>query len=584
MRLFSPSEFIIKALAAFKRFPVTLIWVILFTLLLVVLTERDVDDIFETYNNISLTAILGVSWLIGTQFYIEQFKRKGLWWIKVIIILLLVAFYFTLPDYDFQNNNETPYIRWFVLLIVGHLALLFAPFITVWHPKAYWNYLADMLMAIARSALFSGVFYLGIVLALLAIEYLFGVKINGRRYFQLFLLCLGIINTWVYLSDFPKEVQHNIHLHFHKAIEVFVKFILIPLAALYITILYAYALKICIQWELPKGWVSYLIIALAGLLFIIQFIIHPLKATHTSRVFKNFQPLAYWLLLPLLILFYAAIYKRVSDYGITEARYFLIVIAIFITGATLYLLFSRKQQLRFLPIALAVMGLLSTFGFWGAFSVSKRSQMDEFEKMYTAFAKAENKKNSDPESYRRFSSITRYLVEHDAAEDLKPIIGYNPVEKHTDVATWKLSNYILKDLGYKMTASDIEKKRVHFNNASSAAYDIRGYDWKQDFHFNLNGQSEYIEEGFSMLLNGKEILITTQDSTALTIPTQAFLKQLEGEDINKPINDRDKLTLRKTNDLVDVKIIFNSINLKVDGGGQRVINYASGSVLLKVKK
>ena len=235
-------------------------------------------------------------------------------------------------------------------------------------------------------------------------------------------------------------------------------------------------------------------------------------------------------------------------------------------------------------MALAVMGLLSTFGFWGAFSVSKRSQMDEFEKMYTAFEKAENKENSDPIAYRRFSSITSYLVVHDAAEDLKPIIGYNPVEKHTDVNTWKLSNYILKDLGYKMTASDIEKKRVHFNNASSAAYNIRGYDWKQDFHFNLNGQSEYIEEGFSMMLNGKEILITTQDSTALTIPTQAFLKQLESEDINKPINDRDKLTLRKTNGLVDVKIIFNSINLKVDGGGQRVINYASGSVLLKVKK
>ena len=95
MRLFSPSEFMIKALAAFKRFPVTLIWVILFTLLLVVLAERDIDDIFETYNNISLTAVLGVSWLIGTQFYIEQFKRKGLWWIKVVILLLLFAFYFT---------------------------------------------------------------------------------------------------------------------------------------------------------------------------------------------------------------------------------------------------------------------------------------------------------------------------------------------------------------------------------------------------------------------------------------------------------------------------------------------------------
>src|SRR5690606_2926956 len=114
-----------------------------------------------------------------------------------------------------------------------------------------------------RSAFFSGVLYIGLVLALLAIQALFNVSIPDRRFGQLFVFCLGIMNTWVYLSDFPKKVISLTDIYFNKPLEVFVKYILIPLILLYIVILYAYGFKIIFQWELPKGWVSYLVTALA---------------------------------------------------------------------------------------------------------------------------------------------------------------------------------------------------------------------------------------------------------------------------------------------------------------------------------
>lgn len=587
MKLFSLSEFSSKALAAFKRFPFTLVWVIVSAFVLVAFVEQDADSIFEECRNITLIAILGVSWLIGAQFYVEQFKNKQLWWIKIIVLLLLIGFYFLLPEYNATDYNQDniPYIRWVLFILAGHLALFFAPFITVWHPKAYWNYLGNMMIAIARSALFSGVLYLGLVLAMLAVQYLFDVEIKGYRYFQLFIICLGIVNTWVYLSDFPKEIQHDIHLTFYKATEVFVKFILIPLAALYIIILYAYAFKILLQWELPKGWVSYLITALAELLFIIQFIIHPVRITHESRLIRKFQPLVYWLLLPLLILLYAAIYKRVADYGITEARYFLIIIALFITGATLYLIFSRKQQLRYLPVVLAIFAMMGSFGFWGAFSVSERSQLREFGEVYNAFAKMDSTTISR-ENGDRFRSITRYLTDRDAYDEITEILGYNPKVAFPEADEWNLSNVILDSLNIsteKTTA--FQTSRYWYSNVEDI--NIENYQWSRQITLDNNYQKRTSIQGYTLQWseNDQWIEIREEENILITIPLIELVQNLKALDRNKNTGvPQNVMSIKGSNDTITVQIYFSSITLSDLTSKIPKIQFIEGTVLLKIKE
>lgn len=587
MKLFSPTEFSKKATEAFKRFPFVIMWVILAAIALIAFANEDVDVIFEERNNFTLTAILGVSWLIGAQFYIEQFKRKGLWWIKIIVIILLGLFYYYLPVYDPDTTvrDGTPYIRWVLYFITGHLALLFAPFVTVWHPKAYWNYLSSMFVAISRSILFSGVLFLGLVLAMLAIQYLFGIEIQGKRYFQLFIACLGIVNTWVYLSDFPKEIQHTIHLNFHKAIEVFVKFILIPLAGLYIIILYAYAFKILIQWELPKGWVSYLITILSGLLYIIQSLIHPVRIGHESRLIRKFQPLVYWLLLPLLILLYVAIYKRISDYGVTEARYFLCIIAVFISGATLYLIFSRKQELRYLPIALAIFTLGSSFGPWGVFSVSKTSQIHEFEEMYTAFAKAKKNTTITKEEYSRFKSITSYLHNRDAIHELKPIIGYNPETTFTTINSWEIASKIIDSLGLNARDNEIENRSLHYTYTQDKAISVKYYQWGKNFYLRADNVPANIVDGYSIQLskNGQFIHLLKNDSILIELSAKELLVKLQDKDASTNIEELEKMQLQGSSNAIDISVHFTSLNLRKDSGSL-IINYARGIVLLNIKE
>lgn len=586
MKLFTPTELSTKAAEAFRRFPFVLVWVTVSTMVLIVFANEDVDVIFEEGSRVTLIAALGVPWLIGAQFYIEQFKRKGLWWIKMLIIALLILMYYILPIYDPDTpvRDVSPYTRWALYFITGHLTLLFAPFITVWHPKAYWNYVSNIFTAICRSALFSGVLFLGLVLAMLAVQYLFAVDIHGKRYFQLFLLCLGIINTWVYLSGFPKDIQHAIHLNFYKGIEVFVKFILIPLAALYIVILYAYFLKILVQWELPKGWVSYLITILSGLLFLIQGVIHPVRISHESLLIKKFQPLAYWLLLPLLILLYVAIYKRISDYGVTEARYFLILVALFITGATLYLLISRKQQLRYLPIALAILALGSSFGPWGAFSMSKKSQLAAFKKVYTAFAKAEKNTPLSTQEYNRFKSITSYLYNRDGLKSASSILGYDPLTTFTNINYWQITDKIIDSLGLKVENRYDLPLRYYTYEQDQALF-IGGYQWSKNFYFTTSNASHEIAKGYRMQLSsdGQSVKILKGDTPILELPAEELIRQLQDESPDIPIQILTKMQLQGSTAAIDVHLHFNTLNVR-DDAGILTINDAQGVALLNVKE
>lgn len=566
MKLLSLSEFIGKATEAFKRFPVTLIWAIVSTIIVVGLIEKDISYLFEENNRILLVMILGVSWLIGSQFYIEQFKRaKQLWWIKIIVALAVIGVYFILPPNDRAVNGPTPYIRWGLFLLAGHLSLFFAPFLTTWHPKAFWNYLSNIIIAIGRSVLFSGVLFLGLALALLAVQYLFNAAIDEKRYGQLFVICLGIVNTWVYVSDFPKKIQHSIHMHFNKATEVFVKFILIPLASLYMIILYAYALKIVLNWELPKGWVSYLISALAGLILLIQLIIHPIRITHESRLIRRFQPLFYWLFLPLLLLLYVAIFKRVSDYGITEARYFLILLAAFITVTMLYLIFSRKQQLRFLPMGLCVLSLLGSFGFWGAFSVSKWSQMKQFKEVYSAFAKADTN-TITREKADRFVSIVHYLDERGVLHKTKEITGYNPKEVFPDASPWNIGDEMMKKQGIIALVSPTNYAFKHFNADDSKAINVEGYTWMKTMYLTKDSS----DRDYSHILNEYRFFIHAENDAIQISKNQQKVLSLPITSLRTSMFQRtegavyaippDEMMIQGENDSIQVKMYFEELN------------------------
>ena len=112
-----------------------------------------------------------------------------------------------------------------------------------------------------------------------------------------------------------------------QILKFFTQFVLIPLLLIYVTILYFYAGKILINWELPRGWVSYLILifSLFGLLSFL--LVHPIAQKKENLWIYSFNRWFYFVLIPLIGLLFWAILYRINLYGITHGRYYVLLLA-----------------------------------------------------------------------------------------------------------------------------------------------------------------------------------------------------------------------------------------------------------------
>jgi hypothetical protein len=81
-------------------------------------------------------------------------------------------------------------------------------------------------------------------------------------------------------------------------------------------------------------------------------------------------------------LLFVAIFTRVLQYGYTEARYFVLLISVWLTTVVFYFIFSKRATIKFIPISLFAFGVIALiFPYFNAFSVSKRSQENELKQI-----------------------------------------------------------------------------------------------------------------------------------------------------------------------------------------------------------
>lgn len=324
---------------------------------------------------ITLTASIGISLAFGVAMLSQRFDKAWLW--NVLTLLFLGLFYFlVLPSEEGDFTEKYVYIL-IPCYILSHLFVAIAPFFKKNQEEfSFWYYNKTLFVNFFLTLVFTAILCGGIQLAILAISYLFSlnwdIEVYIRVYFGIIILGSALIYSLFHVDGLTKMEEVS---PYPIVIAFFTQFILIPLLLLYATILYFYAIKIIWLWELPRGWVSYMILAYAVLGIFALLLVHPLIQGQSKSWVNIFKKLFYYTMIPLLILLYVAIGKRILDYGFTEARYFVLILAFWLSFISFYFVISKKTSLKIIPKSLFVMGIVTiTIPYVNAYSLSIRSQ------------------------------------------------------------------------------------------------------------------------------------------------------------------------------------------------------------------
>lgn len=381
MKFPSLSQLQNDAVTAINRFPLSLVSAGFGSFLFIYLIEIDQFQQNLELVNLLLTFALGIPLFFCVDIYSEKKKLKPthqkIGWVIALIILIII--FLSFPRENTFTTTRVPYIRYLVYNLTTHLLVAFVGYLKEKEDHAFWKFNESLFLRIALGALYSIVLYTGISLALGAIHLLFSLKIEPETYFQIFILVMGLFNTWFFLAGIPKNKEKIISPEsYPKGLKVFTQFILIPLLLVYLTILYFYGGKIILTWDWPKGIVSYMIIAISVLGIFTYLLLFPIRDLKESSWIKTFYRAFYFLLFPLIVLLFLAIGIRVQEYGLTVNRYIILLMGIWLTFIALYFIFG-KAKIKTIPISLAAFMIFGSFGPWSMFNLSESNQLDRLE-------------------------------------------------------------------------------------------------------------------------------------------------------------------------------------------------------------
>ncbi|AMP97357.1 hypothetical protein AY601_0395 [Pedobacter cryoconitis] len=617
-----------------KRFPFEMLFAFIATLASIAYIELEsLNYLKESWcKRVLMTAVLGLVISLATTLFCESRSIKTPQkFIYNLIAALLTALLFFAFD---PLVNAADVVRFFLLALAGHLLVAFAAFTKLDAIQGFWQFNKTLFLHFLTSMLYSAALYAGIAAAIGAMNLLFGVDFKHDTFYILWVCITGIFNTVFFLSGVPDDFSKlNQDFSYPKGLKIFTQYVLIPLATLYVVILLAYEIKILIQWRLPKGLVSNLILGYAVFGILSLLLIFPIREKAENKWIKTFARTFYFLMLPLLLLLFIALGTRISLYGFTEPRYFLTLLACWLLFITFYFLLSKKQNIKVIPISLCLLTLLSIYGPQSAFSVSTYSQKTILLRIFKDNHAFENGKfvrinKISKENGEKAVATLEYLVSHNNFEVLQPYVTQNlktvsdslskakdsyghlrtsRYEVQDQKMRWIISYFGLKKFSgqrfYFDHADQDEQKHYILNNIKQGITVVNGYDFIIDqTNINYNdANSHYIIDKISIETAVKKpgiLQIRLADDIAIfnineltgdlikqESKLKPYLQKPDGDNPPQYILPSAFLSFTKNTKNFTITFEIKTIEFSIDKSKKNVeLNYTTGIYLIKKKK
>ncbi len=348
-----------------ERFPLTVVFAFALTVCMMILDWKGYHGISKEWKFFMIWyPATGIALSLSLSLWLEE--HKGRWGYLLASALIHIAWIgvsvLLMRNYDMLGYAPYTYVV-VALIATLTLSLLVLSFFSDRTDVAFWNFSLHSIGAVCTAFIVSGIVCGGLELLVVGIEKLFGVSVNSHCYSNIAIVCFCLLAPILLIQAVPGGAQkHDAQpIEMSRLIENAVTMLFMPIAAAYLVTLYCYAAKILFTWQLPDGWVSWLVTASMAAMVIIFMMVYPYierasqSASGWNRMAVRFitrrMPI---LMLPLLLLMSIGIARRISDYGITVLRVYLVMFNLWCYAVCIVLIIRRNAGILWIPVSLVL--------------------------------------------------------------------------------------------------------------------------------------------------------------------------------------------------------------------------------------
>ena len=336
--------------------------------------------------------------------------------LSVIAGLALAAYGFYYTPTEAYHLNSTYWYRTILILLVTHLGIALTPLLATSSKESLWSFNLKLFLQFFFSSINAAVLFIGLAIALLSVEKLFGLDLEEDLYLKLWIACTFLVHPLLFLGGVPQANDPQKEIACPRALHFSLRFIALPLSTTYLLILYLYVSKILLQWSWPNGWVAMPILILALISLFTYLLSEPL--TERTPWAKLYHRWIFRLIFPLSIVLFLALQIRLNNYGLTINRYFGIALALWLLALSLIHILRHRLHPACIPASLFAVTLFALCaGPFSVFSWSERAQIERVHILSEKLGMIEDgilqpaETEVDSENAEQLKSSLRYIIE-----------------------------------------------------------------------------------------------------------------------------------------------------------------------------
>lgn len=362
MKKFSLSKLVERFGQSFRRFPLAMLFTLFLACFLIFLNhDGKVGD--QLFFFLIFYAATGALLAVAISLLTEDFKRK---WLAAVVQVVVHAVWLAVSLYlsKFEHFSIPQMISVSATVVAIGLAVFIICFYRRSLEVPFWNFSIRTLAGLTASVAICGILTLGLFALVESLKLLFGFHISDKIFGDIASVCMVMLAPGLFMNLIPSgdnKYLYNVQ-DFSRFSKGVVQYLFLPLLGLYMITLYAYGIKILCQWSLPVGGVSYLVTGSVILMVLLIYITYPIQHLEGNTLFKRVTRLLPVAMFPLLALMTVAIGRRLSDYGVTVSRLYLLVFNVWCYAVCLWLIITRNKRIWLIPVSFALILFLISVG------------------------------------------------------------------------------------------------------------------------------------------------------------------------------------------------------------------------------